>query len=347
MKEISKYLMGFALAALLLAFFLRGVDGAALARALRGASIAGIVLAALVNLAHNVFRTWRWRSLLEPVRRDVPFRPMFVAIIVGFLTTWVLPGRLGELVRPALLSTREEIPIAPCLGTVVADRILDGAAILLLFAVGAWATPIGGAAAESLRAAAIVMVVVVASFVAGAVLAGGFRSRIERFVEGRRGAIRWLGRLFLAMVEGTEALRRPKLLGAVAFHSVAAWLTIAAGIWIGVRASGTGVSFPAILVMLPILAFGVAVPTPGGAGGYHLAMKAGLAGFFGVPEAQAAAAGILMHLAVVVPVLVLGLVFLRTERVSWHDLLVAARALRDVGSSAPGRVSPTALKERR
>mgnify|MGYP001046127577 FL=1 len=347
MKEISKYLLGFALAAILLAFFLRGVDGAGLVEALRGASFAGIVLAAAVNLAHNVFRTWRWRSLLAPVRSDVAFRPMFVAIIVGFLTTWVLPGRLGELVRPALLSTRERIPIGPCLGSVVADRILDGAAILLLFAVGAWSTPLAGAAAESLRGAAVVMVIVVATFLAGSVVAGSFRGAIGRFVEGRRGALRGLGRLFLAVAEGTEALRRPRLLGAVALHSVLAWLTIAAGIWIGVRALGAAVPFPAVLVMLPIMAFGVAVPTPGGTGGYHLAMKAGLAGLFGVGEASAAAAGILMHLAVIVPVIVLGLVFLRTERVSWHDLLVAARGLRDVGSRAAGRVSPDALEEPR
>ena len=33
-------------------------------------------------------------------------------------------GSLGEVVRPTLLSAREKVPLGPCLGSVVADRLL-------------------------------------------------------------------------------------------------------------------------------------------------------------------------------------------------------------------------------
>ena len=115
-------------------------------------------------------------------------------------------------------------------------------------------------------------------------------------------------------------------------YSLLAWLTIAAGAWLGVRASGADVSLAAMMVMLPLLAFGVAVPTPGGAGGYHAAMAFGLQMLFGVPADAAVAAGILMHLAVVLPVIVLGLVLLKTERISWADVMAAARGVRGLGS---------------
>ena len=48
------------------------------------------------HLGHNVFRTWRWGALLGPVRKGVRFRPMLSAIILGYMTSWIVPGRLGE-----------------------------------------------------------------------------------------------------------------------------------------------------------------------------------------------------------------------------------------------------------
>src|SRR5206468_1137111 len=111
-------------------------DPQALSAALLSASWPALALAAFLNLAHNVFRVLRWGLLLTPVRPRVPFRPMFSAVILGFMTTLLVPGRVGELVRPALLSAREDLPLGPCLGTVVADRLLDGVAIVALFALG-------------------------------------------------------------------------------------------------------------------------------------------------------------------------------------------------------------------
>jgi len=331
MKEFLKYAAGLGLAVLLLWIVLRGVDRAALLAAIGRASVLGLVAAGAVNLAHNVFRVWRWRALLAPVRPNLPFRPMFTAVIVGYLTTWVLPGRLGELVRPALLTAREGVPIGPSLGSIVADRVLDGAAILVLFATGTFLSPIQGDAARKIQSAALVLLALVLVFMVGAVVAGSFRGRLEGWFERRGRLLRWGGRAVLSLALGTEALRRPRLLALVLGHSLLAWLTIAAGVWIGVRASGANVSFPAMLVMLPLLAFGVAVPTPGGAGGYHAAMAFGLEMLFGVPADTAVAAGILMHLAVVLPVIVLGLVLLKTEGISWGDVLAAARGVRGLG----------------
>ena len=48
------------------------------------------------------------------------------------------------------------------------------------------------------------------------------------------------------------------------------------GTWIGIRSAGADVGFADILVMLPLLALGVSLPTPGGVGGYHALMQFGL-----------------------------------------------------------------------
>jgi uncharacterized protein (TIRG00374 family) len=247
-------------------------------------------------------------------------------------------------VRPALLSAREEIPLGPCLGTVFSDRLLDGAAIVLLFATGTFLVPPQGDAAEHLtviRNSALLLMALVAIPLVALVAASTARTWLSRRVEERSGVVRWTGRIFLALAHGTEALRRPSLFLKIAMHSLLAWLTIALGTWLGVRASGANVPFAAILVLLPLLALGVALPTPGGAGGYHAAMAFGLHRLFGVPSEIAVGAGILMHLAVTLPIVALGVILLRVDRIAWRDLLAAARQLRSLGGSSVAATDPS------
>lgn len=339
MKQGVKFLGGALLAAFLLWVVLRGKDPVAIRAALAQASITGLLIAGAVNLAHNVFRVIRWGLLLTPVRAKIPFRPRWSAVIIGYLTTWVIPGRLGEVVRPALLSAREKLPLGPCLGSVLADRLLDGAAIVLLFALGTALSPFdasGSRYAEALRATAVGLVIFLAVAFTMVVAAGIARKPLAAWVERRSSPIvQWVGRTFLSLTDGTEALRKPRLLMPILVHSLLAWATIALGTWIGVRAAGVDVPFAATLVLLPPLALGVALPTPGGAGGYHAAMSLGLVHLFGVPEASAVSAGILMHLMVTLPVIGLGLILLKADGLAWSDISGIVRQVGALGSKAP------------
>jgi uncharacterized protein (TIRG00374 family) len=344
MKDGVKFLAGLGLAVLLLWLVLRGVDSTTVWESVKKASFMGLAVAAILTIGHNVFRVWRWQALLDPVRRGIAFRPMFVAVILGYMTTWIIPGRLGELVRPTLLSARERLPLGPCLGSVLADRLLDGGALVVLFVAGLWLSPPQGEAAEFVavvRNASLAFVGAMAAFIAVLLTASAYQEPLARWIERRRGAARWVGRLFLSFSAGVAALRSPRLLIRIVVLSLLAWLTIALATWIGVRSVGAEISFPAMLVILPMLALGVAVPTPGGAGSYHGAMKLGLM-LFGVGEAVAVSAGILMHLVITIPVILLGVVLIWTEGLSWNDIVSAARQLRQLGSDA-GDSPPTAM----
>jgi len=338
MKQAFQVVFGLALAAALLAWVLHDKDPEAVAAAVARASIPLLILGGAVNLAHNLFRAWRWGVLLRPTAPDVAFRPMVSAIVIGYLVSWIVPARLGEVVRPALLSAKEGVPLGASLGSVLADRLLDGVALALLFGVGAQFATFHGTAQElagRIRAGALALTAAV--LVVGAVLVAGsaWRAALERRLGAAPAVVRWLGRAFLAVAAGTEALRSPGLLATVLGQSLLAWLTIGLGTWMGVQAAGAEVGFAGILVLLLPLAFGIALPTPGGAGGYHAAMALGLTSLFGVDPDVAVGAGILMHLAIVLPVLGLGPVLLRVERVSWHDLIAAARQIKSLGGATP------------
>ena len=334
LAEAVRFTGGLLLAAALFAWVLRGTSLAELGQHLRQASIPGLVAAATLNLSHNLFRTWRWRALLAPVRERLPFRPMFDAIVLGYATSAVVPGRIGELVRPALLARRERLPLAPCLGSVLADRLLDGVAVLTLFAFGAAMTPLAAAPAHhaaAIRTSALAMVALIAVPLAILVLAGRGREQILEWLGDRTGWRRRLGHSLVALADGVAAFKRPRLVLVIAFHTLFAWLLIAAGTWVGVRAAGVELSFGGTLLLLPLLVLGIALPTPGGAGGYHAAMRVGLVQLFGVAEPLAVGAGILQHAAITLPILALGGILLAQNRISLRTLLGEARQVPEPG----------------
>jgi glycosyltransferase 2 family protein len=340
MKTALQGLVGLVLAGLLLYWVFHDKDPKALQGALERASWGMLALGGALNFGHNHFRVLRWRWLLDPFQPNVRYRPMFAAVVLGYLTTWVIPGRIGELVRPGLLSAKEKVPLGPCMGSVIADRLLDGVAILVLFAVGSvtavFAPGSVGLAAE-IRTTAMVLLAVIVVALVGLLAVVAIRARFARWLDGAWPPVRWLGTAALGLAEGTVALRSPVRLAWIVVYSLVAWTTIALGTWIGVRAAGADVSFPAMLVMLPMLALGVAIPTPGGAGGYHAAMFAGLTELFGVEPTVAAGAALLMHLAIVLPVLVAGPVLLYTEKVSVKDLVAAAKEVKTLGVGGSAR----------
>ena len=312
-----------------------GISAHALSNALISASWPALVLGAAINLGHNVFRVLRWRWLLDPVRKSVPMRPMFVAVILGYMTSFV-GGRVGEVVRPALLSAREGLPLGPCLGTVVADRLLDGAAFVALFAVGSMSAhfTVGSAdLAGKIRWTAVLALVAIVVGLIVLVAISTIGERLNFWLSRRWRVVRWAGHAALGLSRGADALRSPRRLVPIVAHSLLAWATIGIGTWIGIRAAGADVGFADVLVMLPLLAVGVSVPTPGGVGGYHVAMQFGLTKLFGVDPTIAASAGILMYLAIWIPILLLGSIMLFTERVSWSDLVAAAKQVRALGSA--------------
>jgi len=347
MRDAVKLSAGIVLAVLLLVWVFHGVGWVALGRAIADASVVGLVLSGALQFGHNGFRIARWRVLLAPVRPRVPIRPMFTAVTLGYVVTWVAPGRLGELVRPALLSAREEIPLGPCMGTVLIDRILDGVAIVLLFAVGIFFTPFSGIAAEyagEIRGGAVMSATVLVAVLVGLLALSARADAIDRRYRDRHGPIAWFARTAVSFSRGSESLRRPGSALIVLLYSLGAWLTVSTGVWFGLRAAGVAVSFGGVLVLQPVLAIGVAVPTPAGAGGFHAVTKAALIYLFGVAETPAVGAAILLHLTGVIPVLLVGLVLLWREGLSVRDLRNVARSVQGLGRRA-AVAAPTAVED--
>ena len=323
-KKLLGLLGGVALALILLIWVLYNTDQAEVWAAIQGVSLPLLLLVPICNLVHNCFRSWRWRVLLSPVRQRLPFWSLFYAIALGYGANIVVPGRIGELVRPAVLSAKEKISLGATVGSMLPDRLLDLLSAAALFAVGlslvgldvakvdAHSNPVIG----GLTLMAIVIVVPSLVFL----LVDRFRTSISTWVESKDGFLYWLGRSMLSIASGVEAIGNIRLIPKLIALSGLMWMFIVLGVWFGLKACAISLSFPQVMVLLPVLIVGFALPTPGGAGGYHASMTFGLVNLFGVDKSHAAATSIVLHLAITVGALLVSAACLSFDRMKLADL---------------------------
>lgn len=335
-KTILKLVAGLVVAGGLMALFLRGVKWGDLMGALGEARWPWLAACLVFTLLHYVVRAWRWRYLLWPMRPDIPMRPLLEAVLAGYAVTFLLPGRLGELVRPALLSREQHLPLPGTLATVGLDRLLDGAALtffLMIFLVLAPGAENGlpSAVADNMRFYGILVGGGMALMLVLLSLLSRFRHRLPEAPRDGRWQARLLG-LVRSGLDGMTALQGGRPLAGAVVGSLLIWLVIAVQAWTGIRAFGIDLPFTAAFGLISALALGIAIPTPGGVGGYHAAGGGFLVQVYGVNQSQATAAILVLHLISVVPAIILGGLVMVRAGVSLGDLL--GRSGRAAGTSA-------------
>src|SRR5262249_44822368 len=115
-------------------FATKGTDWADVARVVAGARPAWIVAVVIASLATVYIRAQRWRVLLRPLG-EVPLYPALSATAIGFGASSVLPFRLGEILRPALLGRQVGVGMSAALSSVVLERLFD-----MLLVIGCFLT---------------------------------------------------------------------------------------------------------------------------------------------------------------------------------------------------------------
>jgi uncharacterized protein (TIRG00374 family) len=103
--------------------------------------------ALLVSAILNALRGWRWHRIL--LGGDVAHRTSdaYGLTVVGYMGNTVPPVRGGEVLRVLLLSERTGARHRQVLGSILPERLLDAAALVLLFGAatvaGIAGTPVG------------------------------------------------------------------------------------------------------------------------------------------------------------------------------------------------------------
>jgi|SoiMethySBSTD1v2_1073268.scaffolds.fasta_scaffold194904_2 uncharacterized membrane protein YbhN (UPF0104 family) len=309
-------------AASFLVYRLAGV-GADAADSLHSVALGALALALIANFGSVALKTAVWKRAVEalPGSPRPGYRGLLPAVFIGFLGNTVLAARLGEVARVAVVSRRlrasgSPVPAAALAGTLVAEQLALGAALLILGA-GLTVTVV------DLPGWALTSMIALAAVVISAVLVAVLSSRIGGRVP--FSAPRRLRRLAGPAAEALRASghlsRDPRAMSAAIALGIASWALQILGIYWTLQAFGlphTAASASAVFLVSTLV--GLFPLLPGNVGVFQVAVAGILAASFGVDAASGAAFGIGLQAVEVVLGAGLGAVFLIAEGLSLSDL---------------------------
>jgi glycosyltransferase 2 family protein len=268
------------------------------------AFVAAVGLAAV----NYVFRFARWQVYLRDQKVRVPAVSSAVVFGAG-LSLSITPGKIGELVKCYLLREMHQVPNEATAPVVLAERVSDLIALLILTVVGvAW---FGLAVKLVIVAAALIGVLLV-------LLAWPPPTLWMIDLMSRPAWARRFRQPLRATYLGMAHLCRPTMLLAATVISVPAWLCECLGFWLVLRGFGSEAAISigmATLIYATTTIAGALSFLPGGLGVTEASMTYLL--FKNAPamgEETALAAALLSRLATLWFAVVIGLMFLGLAR---------------------------------
>jgi uncharacterized protein (TIRG00374 family) len=327
-RSLWKYLLSILLTAGFLWLAFRGTDAEKLWSSLRSADYRWVVAYVILLFVSHLARAVRWRYLLEPVKGGIGVRNLFSSVMIGYMVNNLLP-RAGEIARPYAIGKLENLSKSAALGTIVVERIMDTFSFLILIV----AIPLvyHGPVAKAfpwLHGAGVVLALVTAGLVAvlvammvrrdwttkvlriaGGVLPAKFARRLER-----------IGHSFL---DGFLFLTRPGRFFVVGILSVLVWSLYALMTYTALFAFGLqdSVGLGGAVVLLTIASIGVAIPTPGATGSYHMFASQTLVRLFGVDQELALSFATVTHAAGFVSITLAGLLYLLRDHITVSEAM--------------------------
>jgi uncharacterized protein (TIRG00374 family) len=325
--------IGLAVSVLFLALLLRQVDRHELASALEEIQPGWLVAAFAVEMGALWFRALRWRLILDSSVR-VKTNDAFSIVIIGYAANNLLPVRAGELVRAQLLHDSHGASRLGTLGTIVVERIFDGL-ILALFLTATIAIA-GGS--DFLR---IVAVLMTAAFVGGTVILmllarqregeEIWSARLLRLFPSRvrpRVGV-WLGS-FLIGLSGLKGIRAWGLVGGA---TAVSWSLETVAYWLVGQGFGLGLDFPLYFAVTGAANLAIAAPsTAGGVGPFEFFAQKALTAF-GVGTAAATVYALVLHMLLLIPVVILGILLLWRRNMGLGSMLRAGRQPQPEGAA--------------
>lgn len=283
-------------------------------------------------------RAWRWHYLLKPIKA-VPTRVMFPITCIGYMGNNIYPARAGEVLRAVILKRREGVPISASLATVIVERIFDGVVMLafvfvnlaqlaklstVAIPIGSWNLTIQEIAiwGSGIFFGALLVFLLAAMF--PRVSSKFFEWLIVHLMPTRLRE-KSLG-IMNRFLDGLESLRTPGNILMVFFTSVLIWLLETVKYWFVMHAFGFEVSFFILMLMNGVVNLATTIPAaPGYIGTFDLPGIVILTAA-GVNQAVATGYTLVLHVALWVPITVLGAYFMAREGIKWSDALRAETA---------------------
>jgi hypothetical protein len=291
-----------------------------------------LLLSLLLIYSTYLVRAIRWQFFMAPIKA-ASLWVLFVGQILGFSSIFLV-GRPGELVRPAYIAKRENVPMSAMSAVWLLERVLDTIAMVVLFAAALYFEPVnpdtprGVFALHEMHEGGHLLFAFTALLILGLVLfrmkpavMSAFVLKLFRFLPER--PLRFFAHLLRSFGQSLSLIRGWKGLAGSVVTTAVLWVINTTIVWLiykSVRHHHGNLPWLAAGLTLFCAAGGLIIQFPGIGGGYQVGVILALTEIFNVPPEPATGASILLWIMSSVPCLALGLVLLIHEGLSIRKL---------------------------
>lgn len=330
-----KFWIGLAISLVFLSIALYGLDFQHFWQILREAHYWWLLPGIGVYFLTVWARAWRWRAMLAHVQ-PIPTRRLFPVVVIGYMGNNVYPLRAGEVLRSYVLRRNEGVPMSASLATVVLERMFDGLVMLLFIFVTLPFAPLPPIfrtlviGLGLLFGLALIVFILLAARPAR--IARLYAVLVDRLMPPRlRPKVHGM---FDRFISGLQSLRNPREMLAILLVTILIWLGETVKYWFVMLAFPFTMPFTVLMLLAAVVNLLTTIPsTPGYIGAFDAPGIAVLTGF-GVPHALAAGYILVLHVALWLPITLLGAYFMVRSSLSWRDFDRAA-ALAAAGAATP------------
>ena len=309
------------------------------AATIRNLSWPWLVLAILLNLLTYVGRALRWEVMLRPLGCKLSLTRLTSDTVIGFMAATLL-GRLGELVRPYLISVSAGVPFSSQVAAWLLERVLDLLAVLLIFGFALvrvpsqglqlgsglrWALTVGGELAVFVGLLCLAILIAFRQFSASArqrVLSGlsflpsNYYNSSKKMID--------------SFAQGVQATRSTRSFFLLTIYTALEWAIIIANYGALLRC------FPAtqslrttdVIILLGFVAFGSIFQIPGVGGGIQITTIVVLTEIYKLPLESASGIALFIWIIVLLLVVPLGLACALYQGLNWHKIKELAMEIR-------------------
>jgi len=345
--SVFRLAVGFLLGLLLFYWLFHNIEWEGTLKTLKSVDVFNLMIAFILMVASQFARAMRWLVIVR-ASFTAHLPEVFYATQIGLLVNFLVPARLGELIRSYVLANKSNVPMSQSIATIAIDRIFDvlfmiGALIWLSFFVainGEISIPqyLTGAESAIIISSSIietgmVFLGMIFSFFLLMLSLVYFRfeyvgSLIKRLLPL---PIHWKEQILVGaerFSQGLHALSCSKSMFLSVGWSFIAWLLSYCAIcFVLIAFNLDNFLLPSLMILILIVVF-IAIPVaPGVIGQYHLAVIAGLLFFFPMMQRELLASiALIMHFITVLMVFSLGSYCLVRGKVNLWTIVHSARS---------------------
>jgi hypothetical protein len=279
------------------------------------------ILAVFVLFIYSVqVRAKRWQELLKPLI-EIPVSPLFSSTMIGYFGNNVLPFRLGELLRGYSLSKECPLKVSSIMGTIILERVLDFAGLLIFSALFLFSYPMEPWFKTGFLIISFFLIIAFSMMYLISQKMKVLEKYVNKLMRKSQPLLKKIFTILFDVINGFSQLGKSSNKAAITFYTVYLWIIYFACIYLVVIAVGIELNWQQVGLLLIATTLSISVPAaPGYLGTYHAVVIYMMVSVFDMDLAISQSLAIILHAVGFIPFVIVGAWFFAKSSIQLAEI---------------------------